>query len=38
VLRVDAAAMVDDGREITKRGATVYTTDRVPPDYLSRLD
>jgi putative RNA 2'-phosphotransferase len=38
VLRVDAAAMVDDGREITKRGRSVYTTDRVPPRFLSRHD
>jgi putative RNA 2'-phosphotransferase len=36
VLRVDAAAMVDDGREITKRGRSVYTTDHVPPRFLSR--
>ena len=34
VLRVDAAAMVEDGREITKRGTEVYTTARVPPSYL----
>ena len=36
VLRVDAAAMVDAGREITKRGRSVYTTDQVPPRFLSR--
>ncbi|MFW6321708.1 MAG: RNA 2'-phosphotransferase [Halohasta sp.] len=38
VLRVDAAAMVDDGREITKRGREVYTTDRVPSRYLEDHD
>jgi len=36
VLRVDAAAMTDEGREITKRGRSVYTTDHVPPRFLSR--
>ncbi|TQQ81480.1 RNA 2'-phosphotransferase [Halonotius roseus] len=38
ILRVDAAAMGDDGRTITKRGKSVYTTDRVPPRYLSERD
>jgi RNA:NAD 2''-phosphotransferase len=38
VLRVDAAAMVDDDNSITKRGRDVYTTDHVPPSYLSRHD
>lgn len=36
VLHVDAAAMQRDGREITKRGRSVYTTDHVPPRFLSR--
>ena len=36
VLHVDAAAMADEGREITKRGRSVYTTDHVPPRFLSR--
>lgn len=34
VLAVDAAAMLADGRRITKRGVETYTTDRVPPAYL----
>ena len=38
ILRIDAAAMLDDGRTITKRGTSVYTTDRVPPRYLSEID
>ena len=36
VLVVDAAEMRRDGQPITKRGRSVYTTDRVPPTYLSR--
>ncbi|SFB68483.1 putative RNA 2'-phosphotransferase [Halobiforma haloterrestris] len=36
VLVVDAAAMLADGHRIAKRGAETYTTDRVPPQYLSR--
>ena len=35
ILRVDAAAMGDDGHTITKRGKSVYTTDRVPSAYLT---
>jgi putative RNA 2'-phosphotransferase len=38
VLRIDAAAMVDDDNSITKRGRDVYTTDHVPPSYLARHD
>ena len=38
ILRIDAAAMGDDGHTITKRGKSVYTTDHVPPSYLSELD
>ncbi|MFB6188878.1 MAG: RNA 2'-phosphotransferase [Halapricum sp.] len=34
ILEVDAAGMLKDGHEITKRGRAVYTTDRVPPEYL----
>lgn len=37
VLRVDAAAMVVDNNSITKRGTNVYTTDYVPPAYVSRF-
>jgi len=36
VLCIDAAAMVEEGREITKRGRSVYTTDYVPSRFLSR--
>lgn len=36
IIEVDAAAMLADGHEITKRGTDVYTTDRVPPAYLRR--
>lgn len=35
VFEIDAAAMVADGRQVTKRGREVYTTDHVPPQYLS---
>ncbi|WP_415378828.1 RNA 2'-phosphotransferase [Halosimplex sp. TS25] len=35
VLTVDADAMRTDGREITRRGRATYTTERVPPEYLS---
>jgi putative RNA 2'-phosphotransferase len=38
VLVVDAAAMLTDGRRIDSRGRETYTTDRVPPEYLGRLD
>jgi putative RNA 2'-phosphotransferase len=38
VLVVDAAAMLADGRRIDSRGRETYTTDRVPPRYLDRLD
>lgn len=37
VLEVDTAAMAADGRDVVKRGRATYTTDRVPPRYLSRL-
>ncbi|WP_459194304.1 RNA 2'-phosphotransferase [Halosimplex sp. J119] len=35
ILEVDAAAMLADGRDITRRGRATYTTERVPPRYLS---
>lgn len=35
VFVVDAAAMRADGQTVTKRGAATYTTDTVPPRYLS---
>ncbi|RQG90955.1 RNA 2'-phosphotransferase [Natrarchaeobius chitinivorans] len=38
VLVVDAASMLADGRRITKRGRETYTTDEVPPAYLSTND
>jgi putative RNA 2'-phosphotransferase len=38
VLEVDAAAMQADGHDVTKRGVGTYTTDRVPPAYLSRTN
>lgn len=38
VFGVDAAAMERDGHDIAKRGAATYTTDYVPPAYLSRRD
>lgn len=38
ILEVDASAMLADGEEITKRGVEVFTTDRVPPQYLSRRE
>lgn len=36
ILAVDATAIRADGTEITKRGREVYTTDHVPPKYISR--
>ncbi|MBX0304824.1 RNA 2'-phosphotransferase [Haloarcula salinisoli] len=38
VFEVDAAAMEADGHDIDKRGDATYTTGRVPPAYLSRLN
>ena len=38
VFAVDAARMVADGHEITRRGRATYTTERVPPAFLSVLD
>jgi putative RNA 2'-phosphotransferase len=34
VFAVDAAGLAVDGHDVTKRGRSVYTTDRVPPEYL----
>lgn len=36
VFAVDAAAMQRDGHRVVERGASTYTTDAVPPKYLSR--
>jgi putative RNA 2'-phosphotransferase len=36
VLRIDAARMLSDGWDITKRGKFVYTTEKVPPVYITR--
>jgi len=35
VLAVDAAGMVADGHDIETGGTETYTTDRVPPRYLT---
>jgi len=35
VFTVDAAAMIADGHELTRRSRTTYTTERAPPDYRS---
>lgn len=34
VFEVDAAGMAADGRRIVRRGEGIYTTGRVPPEYL----
>jgi len=34
VFAVDAAGLQSEGHDVTKRGRSVYTTDRVPPEYL----
>jgi len=34
VFAVDATRLEGDGQDVTKRGRAVYTTDRVPPEYL----
>jgi putative RNA 2'-phosphotransferase len=38
ILEVDAVGMQSDGHDIEKRGKATYTTEHVPPRYLSRLD
>jgi putative RNA 2'-phosphotransferase len=35
ILCVDAKQMLEDGLTITKRGKSVYTTESVPPEYIS---
>ena len=35
ILRIDAASMGEDDHTITKRGKSVYKTNRVPPTYLT---
>ena len=38
ILKIDAGAMRADDHTITKRGRAVYTTDRVPPEYIAQID
>lgn len=38
VFAVDACGLIENGHQVTKRGNGVYTTDRVPPRYLSEYD
>lgn len=38
VLVVDAAGMDAGGHRIVRRGKGIYTTERVPPEYLAILD
>lgn len=38
VLEVDAAGMQADGHRVTKRGEGVYTSERVPPEYVERYE
>jgi putative RNA 2'-phosphotransferase len=38
IFAVDATTMTADGHLIIKRGRATYTTDRVPSNYLRRLD
>ena len=38
ILKIDAGAMRADDHTITKRGRAVYTTDRVPPEYIVQID
>ena len=38
ILEIDAGAMCADDHTITKRGQAVYTTDRVPPEYIAQID
>lgn len=35
VFEVDAAAITEAGQQLTRRGRATYTTERVPPAYLS---
>jgi putative RNA 2'-phosphotransferase len=36
LLVIDAVGMLTEGRTITKRGGDVYTTERVPPAFITR--
>lgn len=38
LLRIDAAQMLEDDRDITKRGKSVYTTEHVPPTYITHCE
>mgnify|MGYP002761932010 FL=1 len=38
ILEIDAGAMRADDHTITKRGRAVYTTERVPPEYIAQID
>ncbi|MDL5362942.1 RNA 2'-phosphotransferase [Halalkalicoccus sp. NIPERK01] len=38
VFVVDTEGMKDGGHRIVRRGKGIYTTDRVPPEYLAVLD
>ena len=38
ILVVDTGTMAADDRRIVRRGRGIYTTDRVPPECLTRLD
>jgi putative RNA 2'-phosphotransferase len=38
ILEIDARGMIEDGRRITKRGRGVYTTETVPPEYITEYD
>lgn len=38
LLSVDADYMMEDGRTIVKRGDAVYTSENVPPEYISVED
>lgn len=37
ILKIDSKKMTEKGLRITKRGKGVYTTDKVPPNYISQL-
>lgn len=38
LLVVDAQELQADGFEIDERGTETYTVDRVPPEYVGRVD
>lgn len=35
---IDVTGMQAAGYTVTQRGTTIYTTDRVPPRFLGRID